>query len=68
MTSKWNELAAELLLAGHRPGSKKFKALAERAARGPECPSCGCTEHEENGSDTLCCTACGDHFDITEEL
>ncbi len=57
--------AVDLLLAGDQAG---LTALAAKARRRLEdratCPDCGEDgPHESNGSETLCCAACGCHFE-----
>lgn len=67
-TRTYDSLALDLLLAGARPGDRRFRALLDHAADRVPCPECGNVEgHEDNGQTganrSLLCVECGYSFD-----
>jgi len=45
--------------------TKLARTLKDRLNNRIECPDCGdMGPHHDNGAETLCCQACGMHFDL----
>jgi len=61
----YDALAVDLLLAGDLPGLRRLaRQASDRLDSRAECPACeSLGPHQDNGTETLCCGACGEHFE-----